>query len=459
VDSGHDVTLGRLVKTTMQTKSFVVVHETPLFFLLHRHHLQPSTPSPPLIVTEMDPKEAVVTYAVPVEATAPGEVYNAVYDLEGNIVVQQGTPSDRFGEEEDEKEEDEKEEDEKEEDEKEEGEKGGKKKTTKKEKSKRRKRGASSGSSSGGGAAFKRRSSVSSAGEEEEEEEEDEWLPASSSSSSSSSHKALASPRLVLAGQVVNAAATSKGVRFDVHGPDLNSGKSARTSVVLPFDDMKALGLVELGPDDMLYEQELARWLPPTEVEAAARLLRNIYYDGPHVTIPGDSPGVQGAWTGQKLIHVPSRISRSVKRDELAEVATMLGLPDVGLLIAVVGMLVVYQQTKVGALWKMCNVLVEQVDAVKLASTSEVQDVTDLFPVACQAGQRTSKSSRAKALCIGAACFNEAWKNLYDQVLDLLGASPVQKVSFVAMWNTLHKDAVFTPKDKHVVASMLVAIA
>ena len=258
----------------------------------------------------------------------------------------------------------------------------------------------------------------------------------------------------------MNAAATSKGVRFDVYGPDLNSGKSARTSVLLPLGDMGALGLVEVGADGMLYEDDLVKWLPPTKVEAAAKLLRNIYYNGSGVTVePADSPGmaVQGAWTGQTLIQIPSRISRSVKRDELAEVATMLGLPDMGLLIAVVGMLVVYRHTKVKALWKMCNVLVEQGDAVKRESTPEVQDVTDLFPTACQAGQLTSKSSRAKALCVGAACFYEARKNLFDDAVGLLGVTPQQKPSFTAMWNSLHNDADFTSTDKQVVASVLKA--
>jgi hypothetical protein len=249
-------------------------------------------------------------------------------------------------------------------------------------------------------------------------------------------------------------------------GPDLNSrvgklgklGKRVRTSVLLPFDDMKALWLVKLGPCGILYEQDLVKSLPPTEVEMASKLLRYIYYDGPDLTVvTGDSPSmaVQKAWTGQKLIHVPSPIYRSMKRDELAEVATMLGLPDMGLLIAVVGMLVVYRHTKAGALWKMCNVLVEQVDAVKLESTPEVHDVTDLFPVAYQAAQLTSKSSRAKALCVGAACFNEAWKNLYDDVVGLFGATPGQKPSFTAMWNSLHNATDFKSTDKQVVASVL----
>ena len=78
----------------------------------------------------------------------------------------------------------------------------------------------------------------------------------------------------------------------------------------------------------------------------------------------------------------------------------------------------------------------------------DVADSTDSTDAMQAKHQLKSKTGRAKALCLGAACFNEAWKALYDQVVDSLGATPGQKSSSAALWASIHKD-------KYALASML----
>jgi hypothetical protein len=282
--------------------------------------------------------------------------------------------------------------------------------------------------------------------EEDEKEEEEEWKP---------SVKAAPSKPVILSGKVEKTTVTTAGVAFGLYGHDLNSNKLCRATFVLPTQDVEALGGVELGPCDILYEDDLSR-LPA--LGQAARMVRFVYYDGPDLTLPTTATSflVRSAWTGTTVIHVPSNCVRAALRDKLAEIAHVFGLHgDVGLLIAVVGMLCVYKETKPSAVLKMAAGIVEHAEQAKLASTADVVDVTDAleYGYAPKPHQVKTKSGRAKAIALGAACFKETWRVLFDGVMGAMEADPDEKKNLVSIWNSIHNDAELR-LDKRVVTSM-----
>ena len=279
----------------------------------------------------------------------------------------------------------------------------------------------------------------------EEEDEEDEWTP----------FKAATSKSIVLSGRVEKTTVTSAGVAFGLYGHELNSNKLCRATFVLPTQDVEALRGVSLGPCDTLYEDDLNR-LP--SLGQAARMVRFVYYDGPDLTLPttATSFSVRRVWTGTTVICVPSNCVRAALRDRLAEIADVFGLhADVGLLIAVVGLLCVYKETKPSAVLKMAAGIVEHADQAKLASTADVVDVTDAleYGYAPKPHQVKTTSGRAKAIALGATCFKEAWRVLFDGVMDATEAEPNEKKNLVSIWNSIHNDAELS-LDKRVVTSM-----